>query len=56
MTQKERAMKHVEERDPTPQHASGSRSLAEGAARILFLFAGGLLLSALVSCACGPVR
>ncbi len=24
--------------------------------RILFLFGGGILLSVLVSCACGPVR
>jgi hypothetical protein len=31
-----------------------SRSLRVG--RALFLVAGGLLLSILVSCACGPVR
>ena len=49
-------MKHLDERDPPTQPASGSWRPAEGAARVLFLLAGGLLLSALVSCACGPVR
>ena len=28
----------------------------ESAGRLLFLLAGGVLLSVLVSCACGPVR
>lgn len=45
-----------DERAPTSERASGCRRIAEGTARVLFLFAGGLLLSALVSCACGPVR
>ena len=41
--------------DPTIDAPRGS-VLAEVASRILFLFAGGLLLSVLVSCACGPSR
>ena len=31
-------------------------SRIESVGRILFLFGGGLLLSVLVSCACGPTR
>ena len=34
---------------------AGSRRM-ESAGRLLFLLAGGVLLSVLVSCACGPVR
>ena len=32
------------------------RRKIEGAGKILFLLAGGVLLSILVSCACGPIR
>ena len=39
-----------------PGDARPPRGLSERAARILMLFGGGLLLSVLVSCACGPVR
>jgi len=34
----------------------GSSGRMESAGRLLFLLAGGVLLSVLVSCACGPVR
>jgi hypothetical protein len=40
----------VEARDPGPA------SRIETIGRVLFLFGGGLLLSILVSCACGPTR
>ena len=36
-------------RDPDPQKNGGT-------GKVLFLVAGGLLLSIMVSCACGPVR
>ena len=35
---------------------AGSSGRMESAGRLLFLLAGGVLLSVLVSCACGPVR
>ena len=35
---------------------AGSSGRMEFAGRLLFLLAGGVLLSVLVSCACGPVR
>ena len=35
---------------------AGSSCRMESAGRLLFLIAGGVLLSVLVSCACGPVR
>ena len=35
---------------------AGSSGRMESAGRLLFLIAGGVLLSVLVSCACGPVR
>lgn len=51
-------MKHVDERPQgnEPEIAPEPRGLGERAGRILFLFGGGLLMSVLVSCACGPVR
>ena len=39
--------------DAGPAGSSGSM---ESAGKLLFLLAGGVLLSVLVSCACGPVR
>jgi hypothetical protein len=36
--------------------ASRESSRAESIGRVLFLLAGGVLLSVLVSCACGPTR
>jgi hypothetical protein len=46
----------VRNRGNEPESVSPSRTLTERAGRILFLFGGGLLMSVLVSCACGPVR
>ena len=44
----------------TPTRDAGSTSprsrAGELAGRVLFLLAGGLLLAAMVSCACNPVR
>jgi hypothetical protein len=38
------------------EDARPPRGVSDRAARVLLLFGGGLLLSVLVSCACGPVR
>ena len=46
---------HSKPETPPTERPRGS-ALTEMASRILFLFAGGLLLSVLVSCACGPSR
>ena len=43
-------------REMPPIERPRDNVLTEVASRILFLFAGGLLLSVLVSCACGPSR
>ena len=47
--------KHKEAID-TPQVAPQQPSRIETIGRTLFLVAGGVLLSVLVSCACGPTR
>ena len=44
----------IERKDASDDRKTGRSP--ELASRILFLFAGGLLLSVLVSCACGPAR
>ena len=46
----ERTSAHASESQPPP------RSVGDRVGRILLLLGGGLLLSVLVSCACGPVR
>ena len=40
----------------SPKHSTKENSASERGSRIFLFLAGGLLLSILVSCACGPVR
>ena len=42
--------------EPTVEQPSPGPTRAETVGRTLFLLAGGVLLSVLVSCACGPTR
>ena len=44
------------ESDPSEAEKSPATSRGEGVGRLLLLIAGGILMSVLVSCACGPVR
>jgi hypothetical protein len=55
---KEETMNQLDERPQgnEPEAAPEASGLNERVGRILFLFGGGLLMSVLVSCACGPVR
>ena len=46
----------LEKHEDSEQGDSAAGSRIERFGRILFLFGGGILLSALVSCACGPTR
>lgn len=49
-------MNDMPKRDGISGGPDKARTRVESAGRLMFLLAGGLLLSVLVSCACGPVR
>jgi len=49
-------MNETTKRDGSRPDPVTPRSGAQSASRLALLLAGGVLLSVLVSCACGPVR